>query len=448
MNAMKTPIPTLLAALLLSACVLGPEARSPDIDLPQTWPESTLLSEHQRAAQIDWWRLYQDPVLDDLVARATADNLSIREQVARVREARAQLGLASAERLPTLSGQAEASRRRDPEFPGTVTGGGTGSGAIYNLFSIAAVLDYEIDLWGRLARGQEAADALLASSIFSHDAVRLGIITDVVTAYFDLGAAQRELHIVERTLEARKESYALEQIRYDGGEADALTLRQAESALEGTRAQLPAQQLRLRRSQSALAILVGASPAELMRGLDFGERDIADIRLPDMLPATLPSELLNRRPDLRAAEAQLHAASAGIGIAQEQRLPRLNLMGLLGASALRDSDLFSSGAETWQLGASVALPVIDFGRGRARVEAAEAQLEQANAARDEAEAVLGQDVVTEIVAAPTFWAAEEYHQDFYRKNPLRYSFYRNACGRDQRVREVWGDQALSGIGGS
>ncbi len=372
----------LLVGAILSGCAMGPEYQAPDIALPEEWPEHVFLSDKQHHDWSDWWRQFQDPKLDALVKQATSENLELRLQLQRIQEARAQLGMSRAEQFPTVALQAEASRDRTP---GAMLPGNGDMEPIRdliestkNMFSITGVLEYEVDLWGRLAREREAAEAMLEESAFAHDAARIGIITDVVSTYFNLRSAEAQYRITENTLASQAESYRLEQLRFDLGDTDELALRQAQSELETSRAELPGLRQRVRLLEGALAILVGKSPAELFAELDFGDSQLDEIVLPSGMPSVLPSDLLQRRPDIRAAEATMIAANARIGSAEASRLPSLNLSAFLGSSTADTTDLFTSSAETWGLGASIAGPLFDFGRARAQVETAEAQAEQAN----------------------------------------------------------------------
>ncbi|WP_445005638.1 efflux transporter outer membrane subunit [Halomonas mongoliensis] len=370
---MRKALPVLLlSTALIAGCAVGPDYRAPALDLPDEWPEHVLLSDEARADWQQWWRQFEDPHLDALVARAVDDNLELRLQLARIQEARARLGLARAEQLPSVNAQAEAARERTPGAASPL-----GQSSTDNIFSLAGVLDYELDLWGRLAREREASEALLEQSLFAHDAVRLNVIADVVATYFDLRSAERQLRITEATVESREETFRLEQLRFDVGESDELALRQAQSELESTLAQLPGQRERVRMLEGALALLVGMTPAELMAELDYGDTELETIALPDGVPAVLPSALLLRRPDIRSAEAGLVAANAGIGVAEASRLPRFNLGGLLGTAAGESGDLFTSAAGTWGLSATVMGPLFDFGRSASRIETAEALAEQA-----------------------------------------------------------------------
>lgn len=371
----------LIVVALLAGCAMGPDYRAPDIAMPDEWPEHVLLTAEERDNWQHWWRQFEDPQLDALVERASAENLDVLLQLARIQQARAELGLARAEQLPTVGLQAEAARERSPFAALPIdlgdAGNALGGGSISNQFSISGTLGYEVDLWGRLAREREAAEAMLGESIFAHDAVRLNVIADVVTTYFDLKSAEQQLRITERTVESREETFRLEQIRFDSGETDELALRQAQSELETIRAQRPAQVQRVRALEGALAALVGLSPAELFDDLDFGDSRLDDLALPTGVPAVLPSNLIQRRPDIRSAEAGLIAANAQIGVAEASRLPSLNLSSFLGTAAADSSDLFTSSAQAWGIGATIMGPIFDFGRSRARVDTAEALAEQA-----------------------------------------------------------------------
>lgn len=363
---------TLCAAVFLAGCALGPDYRSPDIPLPQQWPEQALGTPERAEDLRAWWLRFDDPVLGDLVERALSDNLDLRLQLQRIEESRSRLGLAAADRRPTLDAQAEAARQRQPGAASPAGFGGT-----FSTFSLVGLLGYEVDLWGRLARGQEAAAALLEESMFTHEAVRLNLVTDLVATYINLRAAQRQLAITEGTLESRSETLRLQRIRYEGGIVDRLALQQAVSEWEATRARLPRQKEQVRLLESALAVLVGMNPDEIFGDFDFGRETMASLHLAQPLPDVLPSELLRRRPDIRAAEAGVMAADAQIGVAMAQRLPRFNLAMFLGSVAGEFDNLLGGSAETWGASASVLGPVVDFGRNRARVQTAESLREQA-----------------------------------------------------------------------
>jgi len=362
------------AAIMLGGCAVGPDYAPPELDMPAAWPDQAVLDSRSSAALREWWRAFGDPVLDDLVDRALDDNLELRIQAARIEAARARLGLTRAEQLPTVDLQAEASRQRQPAAAFGLQGFET---APRNLFSLSGLLGYEIDLWGRLAREREAAAADLDASIYAGEAVRLGLIADVVATYAGLRSARRQLEVTERTVAARRESLRVQRVRHAAGAIDELELRQSESALADARAELPMRTQDLRRRESALGILLGMPPAALLEAIDIPAGKLEKGAVPAKIPAALPADLLNRRPDLRAARSELRAATAAVGVAEAARFPRLTLSGLIGTEAADRGELFSSQAESWRVGAMLDGPLFDFGRTRARVASAEARLEAA-----------------------------------------------------------------------
>lgn len=362
----------LLAILLLGGCSLVSEYKRPAVDLPEQWPDAIDTSMVSGDEWREWWQRYQDPVLDDLVASALENNIDIALAVARIREARASLGLTRAAELPTVEGQGNFNRQ-DFGDASPIGGGGIG---IVRQYRLAAELSYEIDLWGRLANATRAAQERLLGSAFSKDAVRLNIITNVVVTYFELRAAQEQIDITQNTIKARKESLALEQARLDFGASTELALNQAEAELESTRAELPALQARVHNLRRALGILIGNTPKQLVLNEALPEGNLADIHFSTKLPSILPSSMLERRPDIRAAEAALAAANADIGVARANWFPRINLLAVLGTGSSQSiGNLFSSPATLWQLGGSLVQPLFDGGARRFEVEGAEVRYE-------------------------------------------------------------------------
>ena len=364
-------------ALLLGACVVGPRYERPQLDMPAAWPEVPAASASSAEEMQSWWRRFEDSPLDALIERALEDNLELRLGFARVQEARARLGLARAEQFPTVGLQAEASRQRQPASVTGIEGIDAAEIRPRNLFSVSGTLSYELDLWGRLARSREAALAELERSMFAHEALRIALVADVVAGYYGLRSARAQLEITRRTLASREESVRVQRLRHDAGMVDELVLRQAESELATVRAQLPLRADAVQRRESALAILVGLEPAGLVAGLDVASGELAPAPAETALPQVLPAELLARRPDLRAVEAGLQAATARVGVAMAARLPQLNLAALGGSVAGSAGDLFGSDTESWRVGGALSGPLLDFGRGRAGVDIASAVMEQA-----------------------------------------------------------------------
>lgn len=363
---------TLLAAglaALLAGCSMGPDYQRPEIDMPQQWGSTVVV-----ASQVDpyWWRAYGDPVLSDLVEEALAANSDIALAAARVAEARALAGFARADRLPRLDAEAGAQRARTsddfttPSTPNPV-----------NSLRIAGVVSYELDLWGRLARADEAARADLLASQAAQDTVRLSVAADVASGYFNLRALDHQVEIAERTLKARQDSYDLQRAQYDNGVVTELALRQAESELAATRAQLP--NLRQQRAiqRNALSVLLGRAPRALIQQDVARGMAVDALPVPPVVPDFMPSAILDRRPDLQQAEQQLVAANAQIGVAKAAFYPNIALTGTLGQQSRELGDLFNAGNGIWSLASNLTSPIFDFGRNQSNLEASEARRQQA-----------------------------------------------------------------------
>ena len=358
-----------MLAAALGACSLAPHRAPPASDLPAGWNDAALDAATARLSA-DWWKQFGDPELDRLVARALDANLDLALAAARVEEARAQLAGSRAEQWPTLDVQADASRQRG------ASGTGASGGQVRTLYSVAGVLGYELDLFGRLRSATEAARARLFDSTYTAEALRLTVITDVVSAYLDVRNAQRQLAITDATVGARLEALRVQEARLRLGADTELTLRQAQAELASTQALAASLRDTLGRSETALAVLTGATPRSLIE-TQSPPGQLAASALPGALPRVLPSELLQRRPDIRAAEAALRAADADIGAARALWFPRISLSALIGSDALRVEDLFTGPAQTWSLGSSLVAPLLDFGRVKAQVEGAQARRMQA-----------------------------------------------------------------------
>ncbi|WP_293626018.1 efflux transporter outer membrane subunit [Salinisphaera sp.] len=380
----------LLAVAGLSACTLGPDYQRPDIDLPDSAFDSTLLSKSQRQELAYWWTRYRDPVLNELIDDALDDNLDVALQAARFREARAQLGLANANLFPSIQGQAQAAREKT-SYLGASSGGsgGAGGGASsgsgstqaagqrYNYFSVAATLSYELDVFGGLRRASEQARAALLSSAYTQDSIRLGVVSDVVTNYMSLRALERQIRVTQETIATRERGLELDQQRYKYGAIDKLTLLQTRSLLETARSQMPPLRQQASELRSALAILTGRTPSEILAGPEINDGSFEDMHLPNDLPVVIPSLLVERRPDIRAAEAQLIAANASIGVAKAQFFPTFDLTAMIGTEAIDVDDLFEPYSETQSIAGTISAPILDFGRRQANYETAIAQKDAA-----------------------------------------------------------------------
>lgn len=356
-------------AVLLAGCSVGPDYLRPDIDMPQQWGGTVVV-----ASKVDpyWWRSYGDPALSELVEEALAANSDIALAAARVAEARALAGFSRADRLPRLDAEAGAQRSRSSDdFTTAATPNPV------NSLRVAGVLSYELDLWGRLARADEAARADLLASQAAQDTVRLAVAADVAAGYINLRALDHQVEIAERTLQARQDSYELQKAQYDNGVVTELALRQAESELAATRAQLPALRQELGLQRNAMSVLLGRTPRALMGAPVARGQSVEVLPVPPVVPDFMPSSILDRRPDIQQAEQQLVAANAQIGVAKAAFYPNIALTGTLGQQSRELGDLFTSGNGIWGLAANLTGPIFDFGRNQANLDASEARRQQA-----------------------------------------------------------------------
>lgn len=361
--------------IVLGGCSLAPHYERPALDLPQAAvPVSTEQMHAQSEIMRHWWRHFDDPVLDQLVAATLENNLDIALQAARVREARAQLGLVRTQFYPTLGAQAGATRamaslQTNPQLSANQRYSST--------YSVAATLGYELNLFSALAE-RHAANARLLAAAWSQDAVRLAAIADVVASYLSLRDAQSQIAITEATIADDRDNLKLAQERFRFGAIGQLELAQQRALLASVEDRLPPLRQQADRLQSVLAILTGQTAREITDATAaIPPGQISDTRVPDVLPPLLPSTLVNRRPDVRAAESILMATGANLSVARAQYLPKLNLIGLVGSAATTLADLFGTGTEMGSIGGSIAGPILSFGRVEAGVEAAKAQQEQA-----------------------------------------------------------------------
>jgi multidrug efflux system outer membrane protein len=356
----------LLLVLLLAGCTtVGPDYRRPEIALPDKYPSG---EEAGSALPADWWQLFNDPTLNDLVASARASNADARLAAARVQEADAVLREARGALFPEVTGNYGATRnkvstRTEPPPPAT-------AGLERSQHTLSASTSFEIDFWGRFARANEAAQASLLASRLSQDVVALTLSGATAQAYFALRSLDAQVEVLERSLKLRQESLEIARTRAQAGLASDLDVYQAQAALADALAQ--------RREAVRNRALVERQLAQLSGKLDLrlASADLFALPMPPLPPAGLPSSLLERRPDIRAAEQTLVAANAQIGVARAALFPAISLTGALGAQSAEFSTLLSSGAGIWSLGFGLALPIFDGGRRSARVDQAEARREQ------------------------------------------------------------------------
>jgi multidrug efflux system outer membrane protein len=355
-----------LLALLAGCTTVGPDYERPAVDLPSDFP-----TEIHTEGQIppDWWKLYRDPLLDELVASARSRNADIRLAAARVQEAEALAREAGAARTPEVMAGASAARSRVSTR--VIPAPQAAVPLERSQYQLSASTSFELDFWGRLSRAAEAAQANLLASRYSQEVVALSLAGATAQAYFTARSLEAQLEVLERAIEVRQESLSIARTRADAGLASALDVYQAQGALADALAQRREAARQRSLTERALAQLTGRLDLKLVSG------NIFSLPLPPSPPPGLPSALLARRPDIRSAEASMIAANAQIGVARAALFPTISLTASLGAQSAELSQLLSSGAGIWSLGLAAAAPLFDGGRRKARVEQAQARRAQA-----------------------------------------------------------------------
>jgi multidrug efflux system outer membrane protein len=336
-------------------------------------PEPLPAPQAASLADLKWFEIFKDEKLQELTRTALVQNYDLRDAVARVEQARANLGITRSNQLPQLdaSGDGEITRlSRNGQFPlpsSFVSNQNRNWGqASLNLLS------FEVDIWGRLRRSTEAARANLLNAEENRKAVVTTLVSDVATNYFDLLQLDYELEISQSTLETRRESLRLVEERRSGGVATLLDLRQAEQLVSTAAETIPTLEQQIEQTENQISLLVGKNPGGVLRGRKF-----IDQEMPPQVPTGLPSSLLDRRPDIRAAEQALVAANANIGVAKAAYFPQLSLSGLLGGQSTQLSSLFSGPNSTWSFVPQLTQPIFTAGRLKSNVKLAEAQRDSA-----------------------------------------------------------------------
>jgi len=378
------------------SCTVGPNYKRPKVDAPATYrgapPQTQTQQNHsqqtppppvspsqggaQRAiapqpvpsvqsfGDQKWWEVFQDRRLQEQIRAALKQNYDLRIAAARIMEARAVLGLTRSLQFPTIDAGAVAVNNRYaqqkplPEYETSWT-------------SANASLSWELDFWGKYRRATEAARANLLSAEWARLAVITTLVSDVSSAYFQLRAYDLQLEISRRTLASRQDSLRLTLIRANGGATDELDVRQAEQLVAVAAENVPDFERRIQQEENFISTLLGNNPGPIARGMTLTEQP----HLPEVPPG-IPSRLLERRPDIREAEAQLIAANALIGVAKSFYFPQITLTADSGAQSSALTSLFTSPAGFWSFGASLSQPIFNAGRIRSGVRLTEAQKEQ------------------------------------------------------------------------
>jgi outer membrane protein, multidrug efflux system len=359
----------ILAVLALeSSCMMGPKYKRPTVDVPQEYraPAPQQAAQASSLGNEQWWQVYQDPVLTQLIHTAIAQNYDVRIAAARVLEAQAQVGITRANQLPSASIGADVFSEQNAKvtnlFPAyEVNGGELNLSVIWNL-----------DFWGKYRRQTEAARAQLLATEWGQRAVLSSLVANVATAYFQLRALDSELEISQRTLASRQHSLNLTQTLESHGGASGLDVSQAEQLVYTASEAIPDLERQIEQQENLLSILLGENPQSVPRGRALTEQPV-----PQSVPAGLPSELLERRPDIGQAEQMMVAANAQIGVAKAAFFPSISLTGTGGLESNALNQFISKPAETWYGAFSVSQPVFQGGALRSQLRLARADWQEA-----------------------------------------------------------------------
>ena len=382
-----------LSLLALSACAVGPKYQRPQVEAPKEHRFATV-KEAASIADLPWWEFFKDPALQRLISEALERNQDLALAAARVEEARALTGVAKADFYPQIAVQASGAYGQ--LISKQIVPGSSETGR----FGLGASVFWEIDLWGRVRNQRDAALADLLATEEGRRSVVLSLVSTVAQAYVDLRELDMELEVARANTETRRGTLDLFEKRARGGIASDLELNQARADLAFTSAAIPLTERLITLKENEIAVLLGRTPGPVARGATINDAPVA----PD-LPAGVPASLLERRPDLRAAEQGVVAATSRVGVAVANRLPALSLTGFVGLDARNVPDTFTPDALLWNIGAGLLAPIFQGGRLSSEEEAARARLEQAAAAWRKAVQVAFREVSDAAVSVTKLKAA-------------------------------------------
>ncbi len=356
----------LLASLTLTALTLAaseaPKEKAKDTPTIPTQFRGDTGATGASLADTKWWDLLADEPLRQLIRQALTSNFDVRIAATRIAQAQASLGVTRSDQFPTISGTSNISRVRNPSnpvFPAFEA----------NTTQLGLSAVWQLDFWGRYRKATEAARADLLASEWGRRAVTSTLVSTLATAYFTLRELDLELDLSRRTLAARKESLELNRTLERGGAVSLMDVHQAEILVEQAARTLPSLEKRIEQQENLISLLTGSSPGPIARGLKLTEQPI-----PPSVPAGLPSELLERRPDIKQAEARLAAARARVAVAKKAWFPQISLTGTAGFQAYSVTGLFDS--KVYNIGASLTQPIFDYKRIRGTIKLTEAQREE------------------------------------------------------------------------
>lgn len=350
---------------------VGPDYHPPTLKTPEQWsetPRNGVAEEEVPAALGRWWTLFGDSTLNSLIARASVHNKDLMIAKARIREARAQRGIAAADLYPTIGTSGAYSRYRLSE------NAEAGIPGERDFFEAAFDANWEIDVFGGVRRSVEAADADIGASMESLGDAMVSLFAEIARNYVELRGNQLRIRIAEDNIRSQRHTLEMTQARFQVGLSSRLDIAQAQAQLASTEAQVPSLDSMVRHAIHRIGVLLGEPPAALLDELSPMKPMAAE---PPQVPVGLPSELLRRRPDIRRAERELAAATARIGVATAELFPRFFLTGAMGLQSAELSNFVRSGSGFWSIGPTVTWPLFAGGRIRSNIEVYGARQEQA-----------------------------------------------------------------------
>ena len=358
-----------LAGALIAGCAIGPDYKRPAVAEPPTF-RGQETPEAVSFADAPWWEVFQDPILKTLIQEALRNNYDAAIAAARVQEARANVGVARSDYFPSLNSNVGASRTK--VGPGVLGGAGGPVPNATNFYSASTIMSWELDVWGRIRRLNEAARAALLATEDARRAVWLTLVSDLAQAYFELLALDVRLQIARDSTAAYQRTYDLFLDRLNLGVASKLETSRALGALSDAQANIPQLESDIVAKENQISTLLGKAPGPIARGKPMYDQVVVP-----SVPAGLPSTLLERRPDLRQAEQALVSANARIGVAKAEFFPKLSLTVLLGTASPEVSALTGGSATIWAVSGLVSGPLLNAGRTLGTYRASVAQWDQA-----------------------------------------------------------------------
>jgi outer membrane protein, multidrug efflux system len=364
----------LVLLAVLVGCAVGPNYQRPAVDTPASFRAAATstndLSSTNSLANLGWWQVMNDPQLHAYIVEALTNSWDIQIAAARVLQAEAAARVTRSQFMPTVGAGADWNTTRTSQTG--PSGVPSGMNPIQEYGSVSgAMAGYEVDLWGRIRRANEAARAQLLATEAAQQTVQQTLVAQVATAYLSLLELDYELEIAQRTYSVRTNSLTLTQARQEGGVASMQDVFQAQILVATAEASIADTHRRIEQQENGLSILLGRNPGSPQRGEGFLRQ-----KLDLTVPPGLPSDLIDRRPDIRTAEQQLVAANADIGQAKAAFFPKVTLTGFYGYQSVALSDLFSSASRTWQFGPAVTVPLFTGGALRGNLKLAQARFEE------------------------------------------------------------------------